>query len=63
MDVSTLRNHIKSVFSSFFFYYDFIIIVARFATKCVGFKSIYCIISLNAVSSSVVFNEFDYVFL
>ena len=31
--------------------------------KCVGFKSIHCAINLNVLSSSKVFNEFDYVFL
>ena len=31
--------------------------------KCVGFESIHCIINLNIVLFSRVFNEFDYVFL
>ena len=31
--------------------------------KCVGFKPIYCVINLDATSSSIIFNEFDYLFL
>ena len=31
--------------------------------KCIGFKPIHCAINLDVISSSRVFNEFDYVFL